>query len=93
MHPGLCIPNWAGCTQWQVETKEYGYGWNNSAGCGPMKHFIHSFTKTVPPAGFISTEQAKVKSSSTITGMNDGCRWTVENSLTEFILPFYHAKY
>ena len=32
-------------------------------------------------------------SSSTITGMNDGCRWTVENSLTEFILPFYHAKY
>jgi hypothetical protein len=25
--------------------------------------------------------------------MNDGCRWTVENSLTEFILPFYHAKY
>ena len=32
-------------------------------------------------------------SCSTITGMNAGCRWTVENSLTEFILPFYHAKY
>ena len=70
--PGLCIPNLAGSIQWHPIGEEFGSGKKTWAGSGLMNNTIHSSTKILPPAGFISTEPARIDYCSTITGTNAG---------------------